>query len=252
MASGSTPAPGSSPLVAANGVVALAAVPPRGSRRPRGRRRVAVQDLPFGSVGRGGAVGVQDEPPAAAVDADVVVELAQQHALTHGGFAAVFLVLQVVHVAPGGGPPAPGPGAAAVAEEDGAADAGRDGVGVADVQRQRRGVVRGGEQGGAQPAGDAGRAGDEVDGEPGDGVAQRLHRVGGEPLPGAAAGAGRGPGGAGPAASARDTPAPAAGPAVPGAVMVAVVRAGIVAIALTDIRAVQGDAGRGQRQADDL
>src|ERR1700733_2067700 len=193
MASGSTPAPGSSPLVAANGVVALAAVPPRGSRRPRGRRRMAVQDLALGPVSRRGPVGVQDEPPAAAVDADVGVELAQQPALTHGGFAAVGLVLQVVHVAPGGGSPAPGPGAAAVAELDGAADAGRDGVGVADVQRQRRGVVRGCEEGGAQPAGDAGRAGDEVDGEPGDGVAQRLHRVGGEPLAGAAAGAGRGP-----------------------------------------------------------
>jgi hypothetical protein len=39
---------------------------------------VAVQDLAFGSVGGGGAVGVQDEAPAAAVDADVVVELAQR------------------------------------------------------------------------------------------------------------------------------------------------------------------------------
>src|ERR1700734_855682 len=129
---------------------------------------MAVQGLPVGPVSRGGAVGVQDEPPAAAVDADVVVELAQQHAVAHGGFAAVFLVLQVVHVAPGGGSPAAGPGAAAVAEEDGAADAGRDGVGVADVQRQRRGVVRRGGQGGAQPVGDAGRAGDEVDGGTGD------------------------------------------------------------------------------------
>src|SRR5580704_8925136 len=155
---------------------------------------MAVQDLPVGSVGGGGAVGVQDEPPAAAVDADVVVELAQQHALGDGGGAAVFLVLQVVHVAPGGGPPAAGPGAAAVAEEDGAADAGRDGVGVADVQRQRRRVKGGCEQGGAQPAGQAGRAGDEVDGQPGDGVAQRLHRIGGEPFPGPAPGAGRGAG----------------------------------------------------------
>src|ERR1700733_9032026 len=230
MASGSTPAPGSSPLVAANGVVALAAVPPRGSRRPRGRRRMAVQDLALGPVSRRGPVGVQDEPPAAAVDADVVVELAQQHALAHGGFAAVGLVLQVVHVAPGGGSPAPGPGAAAVAELDGAADAGRDGVGVADVQRQRRSVVGRGEQGGAQPAGDAGRAGDEVDGEPGDGVAQRLHRVGGEPLPGPATGAGRGPGRGCAAARARDTPGLLTVIAVPGAVMIAVVRSGAVRV----------------------
>jgi hypothetical protein len=63
-----------------------------------------------------------------------VVELAQQHAVGDGGFAAVFLVLQVVHVAPGGGPPAPRPGAAAVPEEDGAADAGRDRVGIALVR----------------------------------------------------------------------------------------------------------------------
>ena len=92
-----------------------------------------MQLLPSGPVGGGGAVGVQDESPAPAVDAYVVVELAQQHAVGGAGLAAVFLVPQVVHVAPGGGPPAARPGAAAVAEEDGAADAGRDGVGVALV-----------------------------------------------------------------------------------------------------------------------
>jgi hypothetical protein len=69
---------------------------------------VAVQDLPVGSVRGGGAVRVQDEPPAAAVDPDVVVEVAQQHAVADGGCAAVGLVGQVVHVAPGGGPPAAG------------------------------------------------------------------------------------------------------------------------------------------------
>src|SRR5580700_8679648 len=201
---------------------------------------MAVQDLAVGSVGGGGAVGVQDEAPAAAVDADVVVELAQQHALAHGGFAAVFLVLQVVHVAPGGGSPAPWPGAAAVAQLDGAADAGRDGVGVADVQRQRRGVVGRREQGGAQPAGDAGRAGDEVDGQPGDRVAQRLHRVGGEPLPGAAAGAGRGPGGGCAAGSARDTPGLVTVTGVAQRASVIMVT-GAVATALTGIGAVQGD-----------
>src|SRR5580693_3105541 len=157
---------------------------------------MAVQDLPVGSVGGGGAVGVQDEPPAAAVDADVVVELAQQHALAHGGLAAVFLVLQVVHVAPGGGPSAPRPGAAPIPQLDRAADAGRDRIGIPDVQREGGGVKGRCEQGGAEPGSDAGRAGDEVDGEPGDGVPQRLHRVGGEPLPGPAAGAGRGAGSA--------------------------------------------------------
>src|SRR4029077_11275549 len=164
--------------------------------------------------------GVQHEPPAAAVNAHVVVELAQQHALADGGLAAVTLVLQVGPVAPGGGPPAPGPGAAPVPQLHGAADAGRDRIGIPDVQRQRRRVVRGREQGGAQPAGQAGRAGDEVDGEPGDGVPQRLRGVGGEPLPGAEPGAGRGPG---PAAC--GAPGPGTVTAVPGAVTVGVVRA---------------------------
>src|SRR5580693_7245142 len=210
---------------------------------------MAVQDLPVGPVGGGGAVGVQHEAPAAAVDADVVVELAQQHALAHGGFAAVGLVLQVVHVAPGGRSPAPWPGAAAVAELDGAADAGRDGVGVADVQRQRRGVVRGCEEGGAEPAGDAGRSGDEVDGEPGDGVAQRLHRVGGEPLPGPAAGPGRGPGGADSAGMPGGAPGrvtgAAAAAAVPVAAAVAVWTAAVVAAVIrAGLATVTGLIGR--------
>ena len=100
------------------------------------------------------------------------------------------------------------------------------------------GVLYGGcEQGGAQPAGDAGRAGDEVDGQPGDGVPQRLHRVGGEPLPGPAPRPGRGPGSA-----ACDTPR-----------VVTIVRARVVVIvAAGRVGAVQGDARRGQRQGDDL
>src|SRR4029077_7155966 len=157
------------------------------------------------------------------------------------GLAAVTFVLQVVHVAPGGGPPAAGPGAAAVAELDGAAAAGRDRIGILHVQRQRRGVVGGCEQGGAEPAGQAGRAGDEVDGEPGDGVPQRLRGVGGEPVPGAEPGAGRGPG---PAACGT----PRAG--TPAAV---VVRARVaIAAAGGRVGAVEGDAGRGQREGDDL
>ena len=42
---------------------------------PGGWWPVAVDDLPVGAVGGGGGVGVQDEPPAATVDADVVVIL---------------------------------------------------------------------------------------------------------------------------------------------------------------------------------
>ena len=95
------------------------------------------------------------------------------------------------------------------------------------------------EQGGAQPAGEAGRAGDEVDGEPGDGVPQRLHRVGGEPLAGPAPRPGRGAG-----TASCDTPR-----------VVTIVRARVVVAAVAvrvRVRAVQGDAGRGQREADDL
>ena len=55
-----------------------------------------MEHLPVGAVCRGGAVGVQDEPPALPVDADVVVELAQQDAVAGAGLAAVFLVPQMV------------------------------------------------------------------------------------------------------------------------------------------------------------
>ena len=88
-----------------------------------GGGRVAAEDLAVGSAGLGGAVGVQDELPAPPVDADVVVELAQQHAAAGAGGAAALLVPEVVHVAPGGGPAAARPGAPAVAEQHGAADA---------------------------------------------------------------------------------------------------------------------------------
>src|SRR5215475_11794568 len=89
--------------------------PRRGS--PRGRRTsfvfqspgllpgagggpVAVQHLGLVLVpGGGGAVGVDDQGPAPAVDDDLVVEGAEQHAVLYGGGAAVGLVLGVVHLA---------------------------------------------------------------------------------------------------------------------------------------------------------
>ena len=84
---------------------------------------VAVDDLPVGAVGGGGGVGVQDEAPAAAVDAGVVVELAQKDAIRQGCLAAVLLVAQVVDVAVNGPLGAAGPFAAALgAQLDGAAD----------------------------------------------------------------------------------------------------------------------------------
>ena len=57
---------------------------------------------------------------------------------------------------------------------------GRDGVAVADVERQGRGVVRLVEQALAQDGGDAGRAGDQVDRQAGHRVAQRLPGLGGQ------------------------------------------------------------------------
>src|SRR5215475_3328615 len=63
-----------------------------------------MEDLPLGAVCGGGSVGVEDQLPAPSVDADVVVELAEQHAVADAGVAAVLLVPQVVHVAIDAGP----------------------------------------------------------------------------------------------------------------------------------------------------
>ena len=108
-----------------------------------GRGCVASEDLAAGSAGFGGAVGVQGDLPAPAVDADIMMKLAQQHAVAGAGRAAVFLVPDVVHVAPGGGAAAARPGAAPVAEQHGAADVGGDVLGVADVEGQAGGVPGG-------------------------------------------------------------------------------------------------------------
>jgi hypothetical protein len=86
-----------------------------------------------GTSGFGGAVGVENKLPAAAVDAHVMVILTNQSTILDRSFAADLLVSQVVHVAVDRGAAAPGPGAGAVAEQDGTADVRGDGVGVADV-----------------------------------------------------------------------------------------------------------------------
>jgi hypothetical protein len=57
----------------------------------------------FGLVfvpGSGGAIRVQDDGPAPAVDDDLVMEKAEQHAVFDGGLAAVSLVGEVVDLAP--------------------------------------------------------------------------------------------------------------------------------------------------------
>ena len=104
---------------------------------------VAVEDLlAVGAAGFGGAVGVEDELPASAVDAHVVVVPARQDEVFQGGLAAVFLVAQVADVAVDRGAAAPGPGAFPVPEQNGTADLPRDGVAVADVEG-RLGVLQG-------------------------------------------------------------------------------------------------------------
>jgi hypothetical protein len=92
---------------------------------------VGSEDLAaVGASGFGGAVGVEDELPASAMNADIMMELAYQGTILHGGFAAVFLVAEVVHVAVDRRAAALGPGAFAVAQEDGAADVPGDAVAV--------------------------------------------------------------------------------------------------------------------------
>src|SRR5580658_6264705 len=99
-----------------------------------GGRAVAVQDLgAVGVPGGGGAVGVQDEGPAPAVDGDLVVEEAEQDAVCDAGGAAVGLVPDVVDLAGGGGlGAAAGPPAVLVAQGDGVPDRGRHGVAIAN------------------------------------------------------------------------------------------------------------------------
>ena len=122
---------------------------------------MGVQD--FGLVlvpGGGGAVGVQDQGPAPAVDHDLVVEPAKKHAVFDASRAAVGLVLGVVDLARLGGLVAPpGPLAVPVAQGDRVADPGRNRLGVPDVQGQAGAVEAGAELAAAQEARQAIRAG---------------------------------------------------------------------------------------------
>jgi len=56
--------------------------------------------LAAGPAGLGGAVGVEDEPPASSVNTDITVELTHQGAILRRGLTAVFLVAQVVQPFP--------------------------------------------------------------------------------------------------------------------------------------------------------
>src|SRR5579859_6680332 len=94
-----------------------------------------------------------------------MVERAQKDAFLDAGRAAVGLVADVVHLTCGGGlGAAAGPLAVLVAQDHRGADPGRDGVGVADVERQARPRQPGTELLPAQEAGQAAGPGDQVHG----------------------------------------------------------------------------------------
>jgi hypothetical protein len=102
-----------------------------------------MNDLAGRAMGGGGGIGVQDEPPAPAVNAYIMVILAQKHTIPQGGLASMALVPQVVHVTPGRRALAAGPFAVpADAELNRAADRGRDVVGVANVEDDRLTDIR--------------------------------------------------------------------------------------------------------------
>ena len=42
-----------------------------------------MEDLPLGAIGGGSAIRVEDNSPAPAVDADIVVELTQKHTIVY-------------------------------------------------------------------------------------------------------------------------------------------------------------------------
>jgi hypothetical protein len=92
-------------------------------------------------VGGGGGVGVQDKPPAATVDANIMVILTNKHAPGHRRLAAVGLVDQMVHVTQGRPALAARPFTVSLGPKlDGAANVARDAVGVADIQGDRASV----------------------------------------------------------------------------------------------------------------
>src|SRR3984957_14590621 len=110
-----------------------------------------------------------------------MVVLAQKDAVGGAGLAAVFLVFDVVDVAVGGpSVAAAGPGAAFVAGDDGFADGVGDGVGVPDVQDGAFGVEGLVEEAAPEGGGEGAGSGDEPDGAAGEGVLQRLPRLGGQ------------------------------------------------------------------------
>src|ERR1700722_2363376 len=110
----------------------------RGSGRGGVGGPVAVPGSGAVGAGRGGgAVGIELDRPAPAVDPDEVVEDAEQDHVGQAGPAALGSGLDVVDLAGGGFLGAAGGGAVPVAGDDGAAQVRGDGAGRgADVQGQ--------------------------------------------------------------------------------------------------------------------
>ena len=104
-----------------------------------GRWAVAVEDSPAaGAGGRRGAVGVEDQGPAPAVNDDEVVEGAQGDQVMQGGGPTRRAGDEVVDVAHAGGLFAAGERAKGVAGGDGTAQVSRDGrLSLGDIQRER-------------------------------------------------------------------------------------------------------------------
>src|ERR1700750_1542883 len=139
--------------------------PARGLSPRPDRRPVAVEDLGPVLVPRGRRpVAVQDQAPVPRVDDDQVMEPAQQDTARGAVLAAVLLVLDVVDLADGGGLVTAGEPAVLVALDNRVADPGRDGLGVADVQRQARPGQAGAELAAAEEARHAAGARQEVHG----------------------------------------------------------------------------------------
>jgi hypothetical protein len=105
-----------------------------GSGGVGGGGSVAAQDLAPGSGGPDRSVGQEFDFPSPPVNADIMVELAEQNAVLDAGRAAVLLPPDMMHVTIGRAlVAAAGPGALLVAGDDGPPDRLGNVIGVALV-----------------------------------------------------------------------------------------------------------------------
>ena len=100
-----------------------------------------MDNLPSGAASDAGPVRVQGQLPAPAVDAHIVMKLAEKDTISDGGNASVGLMSQVMHVTGRWPLTAAGPLAVPGAEGDSAADGSGNLAGVADVEDDRASVL---------------------------------------------------------------------------------------------------------------